>query len=69
MKGVSPNKTGGKFMAKVKVVIESDEAINVKVTKQPNDAVGMEKLKADIDDVEADESVDTGGTSNATENA
>lgn len=56
-------------MAKVKVVIESDEAINVKVTKQPNDAVGMEKLKADIDDVETDESADTGGTSNATENA
>ena len=52
-------------MAKVKVVIESDEAINVKVTKQPNDAVGMEKLKADIDGVEAAE----GGTSNATENA
>ncbi len=54
-------------MAKVKVVIESDEAINVKVTKQPNDAVGMEKLKADIDGVEAAEGA--GGTSNATENA
>ena len=56
-------------MAKVKVVTESDEAINVKVTKQPNDAVGMEKLKADIDGVEAAEGADTGGTSNATENA
>ncbi len=56
-------------MAKVKVVIESDEAINVKVTKQPNDAVGMEKLKADIDGVEAAKGADTGGTSNATENA
>lgn len=53
-------------MAKVKVVIESDEAINVKVTKQPNDAVGMEKLKADIKGVETDENL--GGTSNATEN-
>jgi len=55
-------------MAKVKVVIESDEAINVKVTKQPNDGVGMEKLKADIEGVEAGESANTGGTSNATEN-
>ncbi|MDE7082552.1 MAG: hypothetical protein K2O89_02455 [Clostridia bacterium] len=56
-------------MAKVKVVIESDEAINVKVTKQPTDEVGMEKLKADIDEVEAVEGADTGGTSDATENA
>ena len=45
-------------MAKVKVVIESDEAINVKVTKQQLDKpVGLDKLKEDIEQAE-DESAE-----------
>lgn len=54
-------------MAKVKVVIESDEGINVKVTKKAEEADGLSKLKADIEqaDAEADEQ---GGGSDAAEN-
>ncbi len=56
-------------MAKVKVVIESDEAINVKVTKQPeqdkND--GLDKLKADLEQADDDAAEKQGGN-DATEN-
>lgn len=54
-------------MAKVKVVIESDEAINVKVTKQDNEAA-LNKLKADIEQA-GDEDAEKQGGDNATEDA
>lgn len=54
-------------MAKVKVVIESDEAINVKVTKQ-TDKSGLDKLKADIEQADA-ESAEKQGGSDAAENS
>lgn len=36
-------------MAKVKVVIETDETIKVKVSKQDEPSAGLEKLKCDMD--------------------
>ena len=54
-------------MAKVKVVIESDEGINVKVTKQ-NEGAALEKLKEDIEQAD-DDSAGAEGGNDATENA
>lgn len=56
-------------MAKVKVVIESDEAINVKVTKQPEQDKnnGLDKLKADLEQADDDAAEKQGGN-DATEN-
>ena len=54
-------------MAKVKVVIESDEAIKVKVTKQ-NEGAAIEKLKEDIEQA-GDEGAEAEGGEDATENA
>lgn len=54
-------------MAKVKVVIESDEAINVKVTKKPEESVGLGKLKEGIEQVD-DEADEQGGEGDAAEN-
>ena len=54
-------------MAKVKVVIESDEGINVKVTKQTESAA-LEKLKEDIEQA-GDEDAGAEGGNDATENA
>lgn len=57
-------------MAKVKVVIESDEAINVKVTKQPEQdkGGGLDKLRADLEQADNDAAEKRGGN-NATENS
>lgn len=53
-------------MAKVKVVIESDEAIKVKVTKQ-KEGTAIDKLKEDIE--QSDEGAEAEGGDDATENA